>query len=160
MAINIPEGISEEHIRLAIENPGHTVSNITPGTGPESVTPRSSVDITQRAGRGLRPRVKGNQVTEERISRPSSALPEKLARGDAERRLAEAARAEEKEKLRQEHDPKLSARISYLERKVKSLDKALKKLRHSLMSAEKHEAGSTADRTKTRLMATSVLVCP
>ena len=129
MAINIPEGISEEHIRQAIENPGHTVSNITPGTGPESVTPRSSVDITQRAGRGLRPRVKGNPVTEERISRPSSALPEKLARGDAERRLAEAARAEEEEKLRQEHDPsKLSARISYLERKVKSLDKALKKL--------------------------------
>ena len=98
MATNYPEYLSEEHVLQAIENPGQTVSNAIL-SGPEAITARPSVDISQRAGKGLRPAISGNSHdnTQGRISRPSSGLAGRLAEGDQKLRAEAAARKAEQD---------------------------------------------------------------
>ena len=131
MATNYPEYLSEEHVLQAIENPGQTVSNSIL-SGPEAITARPSVDISQRAGKGLRPAISGNSHdnTQGRISRPSGGLAGRLAAGDARQRLEAAQLAEEETRKRVDHDPeKLSSRISYLESQLKKLTTEISKLK-------------------------------
>ena len=128
MATNIPEGITPEMVEQLVSSPGQTLSGFA-GEPAATFAPSSSIDISQRAGKGLRPQIGGQRAGDKRIDRPSASLPLKLAAGDKARREAEAARAAEAEKQRIEHSPeKLSARISFLERANKRLEKQLKDL--------------------------------
>lgn len=108
-----------------MENPGVTISN---GTTPSEVREESSsVDVTQRASKGVRPNITGNphDVTGARIDRPSPRLAARLDDtkhrqelvNDTQKRQVEAA-ALQPEALRRDLDA--------LRRSVKRLEKALK----------------------------------
>ena len=109
-----------------MENPGVTIGSggLTPSEVREA---SSSVDITQRASKGVRPNITGNphDVTGGRIDRPSSRLAARLddtkhkqeLAKDTQKRQVEAA-ALQPESLRRD--------LEALRRSVKRLEKALK----------------------------------
>ena len=129
---NLPEGLSEADVKLLIENPGQTIGGVV-GGAPTAFKSSSSVDISKPSAKGVRPRIQGNNghdVTQGRISRPSAALPERLAAGDAERRALEKARRDEREALIKETDPTAMAKqVAYLTRQVQKLSKELNQLK-------------------------------
>ena len=127
---NLPQGVTPEMLTSMIANPGEVVSAGPSLQASEVRTPSTSVDINQRASKGVRPYVSGNShdPTGARIDRPSKNLAARLEAGHKEN-MAESARLQEEEKIRREQDPSnLYARINYLERQMKKLNTNLNKL--------------------------------
>lgn len=96
------------------------------GQEPTSRTPQTSIPISGY-GTNLRPRVEGNDTL------VTSINIDKYNQADANRRLKEAEAAEAARKRREElkeftNPEALQKRISYLERTVKRLEKALKEV--------------------------------
>ena len=87
--MGLPEGISEDMLKEMSENPGVTYS----GVGGSVITPRTHFDISNRADKGVRPNIGGNEshdVRGGRINRPSPDLARRLSEGDKQIRKAAA----------------------------------------------------------------------
>ena len=122
----LPEGITEEMLKEMSENPGVTYS----GVGGSVITPRSHVDISNRQDKGLRPQIGGHVGGKEKITKPSSDLPRRLAEGDEQMRAELAAQKAAEEEARVLADPSnLNSRISYLERQLKKALTEINKLK-------------------------------
>ena len=124
---NIPEGVTPDMLDQLLSNPGSVVGN---NTDSQTFEAPSSVDITVRADQAVRPQVGGHTAGKERIRRPSSQLPLKLAEGDQQRRDLEQKRVAEERELRAQIDPiKMVQRINYLERQLKKQASEINKLK-------------------------------
>ena len=120
--IHVPSGVTEEMLQAAINNPGEVVSN----NEATKHTPSTSVDISPSA-KGLRPQIGGQVAGDDRISRPSPNLAEKLSTGDERRRKEEQSRREEQEKESYALSPAtLRKDLEILKRQVARLQKQLK----------------------------------
>lgn len=125
------EGLSEADIEFLVNNPGANLSGRM-GEAPKSFSPTQTHSINSGAS-NVRPRVRGNETHDVRgakISRPSASFPQRLAAGDEALRAKAAAQkaAEEEHKELTDLD-RIVARISYLERTVKSQAKTIKELK-------------------------------
>ena len=119
---NIPAGVTPEMLELAINNPGEVVTN----NEATKHTPSTSVDISPSA-KGLRPQIGGQVAGDDRISRPSPNLAERLSTGDEKRRQEEQRRAEEQAEQSYALNPQtLRKDIEALRREVKRLAKQIK----------------------------------
>ena len=128
---NIPEGLSPEQVEALVNSPGQILSGSVL-SGASVRRPAASVDISQRAGKGLRPQIGGHTQGKERISRPSSGLAGKLAEGDAKLRAEAAAQKADEETYLHMADPtNLNNRIAYLERQLKKAMSEINKLKKS-----------------------------
>ena len=121
---NIPSGVTPEMLEAAINNPGEVVTN----NQATKHTPSTSVDISPSA-KGLRPQIGGQVAGDDRISRPSPNLAEKLSTGDERRRKEEQKRREEQEELSYALNPQtLRKDLEVLKRQVARLTKQVKEL--------------------------------
>ena len=119
---NIPAGVTPEMLEFAINNPGEVVTN----NEATKHTPSTSVDISPSA-KGLRPQIGGQVAGDDRISRPSPNLAEKLSTGDERRRKEEQSRREEQEKESYALNPAtLRKDLEILKRQVARLQKQIK----------------------------------
>ena len=112
-----------------VEQPGQTIS--ASPTGPVVIPANSYVDITEKADKKVRPQIGGHVNGNEPIG-VSKNLAAKLAEGDARIRAQNAARVAEQQALEvsiSETEPdKVLARLSFLERTVKTQAKQIKEL--------------------------------
>ena len=112
-----------------VEQPGQTIS--ASPTGPVVIPANSYVDITEKADKKVRPQIGGHVNGAEPIG-VSKNLAAKLAEGDARIRAQNAARVAEQQALEvsiSETEPdKVLARLSFLERTVKTQAKQIKEL--------------------------------
>lgn len=136
---DIISNLSPEQIKEMIATPGQTFGGSV-GEEATSFRSRTHVDISNTAAKGVRPNVPGNEmhdVTAGRITRPSSRLAERLDEGHQEQQAAIKAAAAEAKALEALNPTSFDARIAFLERAVKRIEKSLKAL-----SKEQQETSS------------------
>ena len=125
---NLPTGINEQMLDELLNNPGSVVSA---GASSTSFKPRSHVSIDNRADKGVRPRVTGNNdhdETGDRINRPSPKLAERLNEGHNRAMDEIKADAQQKEDAKALTNEALNSRVAYLERTLKKVQSQLRKL--------------------------------
>ena len=126
---NIPSGITQDMIDVAISNPGVAVSN---GDLATARTPVNNISI-RGAGKDLRPNVAGNRPQEGLVDGPSP----KFSKGLASSAQADAAaqlklledRQKEKESL---SNQALRRDVEAMRRAVKRLEKQVKDLTNAI----------------------------
>ena len=122
---NLPIGVTQEMIDVAVANPGVAVSN---GDLATARTPVNTIAI-RGAGKDLRPNVAGNRPQEGLVDGPSP----KFAKG-----LASTAQADAKaqmEALEKQHKEKESLSNQALRRDVEALRRAVKRLEKQVKEA-------------------------
>lgn len=137
---SVLNNLSKEQIESMVNNPGenHGGSLGEGAGGPIKLTAESRVDITTPAARAVRPRVSGNNSgIEERIRRPSPRLSERLSAGFNQQQLESRQESEAARQKAEEGDTSIiSARLSYLERKIKQQSAEITKLKKSKLIDE------------------------
>ena len=112
-----------------VEQPGQTISNLPASSSVFKA--QNYVDISEKADKKVRPQIGGHVNGAEPIG-VSKNLATKLAEGDARIRAENAARKAQEDALQvsiNETEPdKVLARLSFLERTVKTQAKQIKEL--------------------------------
>ena len=112
-----------------MNSPGKTLSGSIKEGQARTFTPTTTNPINQ-GQTAVRPQIGGHVSGREKISRPSSALPKRLADGDAKMRAEAAAQlAEIKAREEEQSASSILGRIGYLERKLKQTTAELNKLK-------------------------------
>ena len=125
----LPEGISPEMFEQLVNSPGQTLSGSVKEGQAKTFTPTTTNPINQ-GQTAVRPQIGGHVSGREKISRPSAALPQRLADGDAKMRAEAAAQLAEIKAREEEVSPdSILGRLGYLERKLKQANVEINKLK-------------------------------
>ena len=97
------------------------------GSAPVVISATQAVDITEPAGKGLRPQIGGHEAGKEKISRPSPRLAKAL--DDTKERAAQAKELKAQHELAAALQPEALRRdLEALRRQVKRLEKQLREV--------------------------------
>ena len=116
-------GISFSPEEIELMRQGGNVSGAA-GGAPVVLSASQAVDITEPAGKGLRPQIGGHEAGKEKISRPSSRLAQRL---DDTKDRAQAAK-----ELKAQHEVAAALQPESLRRDLEALRRQVKRLEKQL----------------------------
>ena len=114
-----------------VNSPGQTLSGSVKEGQATTFTPTSTIPINE-GQTAVRPQIGGHVKGREKITRPSAALPQRLADGDAKMKAEAAQQLAEIKKREEEVSPdSILGRLAYLERQLKKAHTEITKLKKS-----------------------------